>query len=91
MPRFFFHLRDQECLHEDTEGMDLTNLHAALSETLRSKRELADEPLGRASLEFEIADSSRQNIIKVPICRDQQGGERLNRLIAANSHQTDRR
>ena len=90
MPRFFFHLRDHENLHEDTEGMDLPNLHAALSETLRSKRELVDEPPGRAILEFEITDSSGHTVLKVPICRDQQDRKRLNREMAENRHPTDR-
>ncbi len=67
MPLFFFHLRDQDYLHEDSEGMDLPDLQAALEEALRADRELAGEPIGIYGLEFEIADSSGQVVLKVPI------------------------
>jgi hypothetical protein len=67
MPLFFFHFRDQGHLYEDSEGVDLPDLHAALEEALRTKRELAGEPIGIYRLEFEIADSSGCVVLKVPI------------------------
>ncbi len=67
MPLFFFHFRDQGHLHEDSKGLDLPDLHAALEEALRTNRELATEPIGSDGLEFEIADSNGEVVLKVPI------------------------
>ena len=67
MPLFFFHLRDQDYLHEDQEGMELPDLEAALKEALRVDRELAVEPVGLYGLEFEIADECGRTLLKVPI------------------------
>ena len=76
MPRFYFHLRDHEYLHEDTEGMDLPDIQAAFAEVLKSEQELASEPLGTAGIEFEITDISGRTIFKVPVSRNQQSGLR---------------
>ena len=67
MPRYFFHLRDQDRLHEDCEGVDLPDLHAALEEALQAHRELLAEPAGIDGLEFEITDSSGRTLLKVPL------------------------
>jgi hypothetical protein len=67
MPMFFFHLRDQADLHEDREGTDLPDLHAALDEVLRTNRELVGEPIGISGLEFEVADRAGQTLLKVPV------------------------
>ena len=67
MPLFFFHLRDQDYLYEDSEGMDLPDLMAALEEACRANRELEGEPIGIYGLEFEIADSRGEVVLKVPI------------------------
>jgi hypothetical protein len=64
---FFFHLRDQADLHEDREGIDLSDLHAALDEVLRTNRELAGEPIGIHGFEFEVADSAGRTLLKVPV------------------------
>ena len=86
MPRFFFHLRDHENLHEDTEGMDLPDLHAALNETLRSEQELVNEPLGVEGLEFEITDSSGRTVLKVPVSGGQQSSLHSRSTYGAPSH-----
>ena len=67
MPLYFFHIRDQHGLHEDCEGVELPDLHAALEEALRIDRELAVEPASLHDLEFEIADSNGWTVLKVPI------------------------
>ncbi len=67
MPRFFFHLRDQDHLQEDREGMELPDLQAALQEALRVDRELAISPAGIYGLEFEITDSTGRTLLKVPV------------------------
>ncbi len=67
MPRFFFHLHEQDYLHEDSEGTDLPDLRAVLEEVLRTKRELTEEPVPIYGLEFVVVDSSGSVVLKVPI------------------------
>ncbi len=67
MPRYFFHLRDQDELHEDSQGMELPDLHAALEEAQRVDRELTAAPAGIYGLEYEIADAEGQVLLRVPI------------------------
>lgn len=68
MPRYYFHLRNQnELLVEDHEGMDLQDLKAALEEELRVDRELTVDPAGLYGLEFEITDSAGKPLLKVPV------------------------
>ena len=67
MPRYYFHLRNQEDLLEDHEGMDLPDIQAALEEALRVDRDLALEPAGIYGLEFEITDSAGKPLLKVPV------------------------
>ncbi len=67
MPRYYFHLRNQDDLLEDHEGMELPDLKAALEEALRADRELTLEPAGIYGLEFEITDSAGKPLLKVPV------------------------
>jgi hypothetical protein len=67
MPRFFFHLRDHDLLHEDDEGTNLPSLYAALDEALRVRSELLGELNGRSELEFEIADDVGRIVLRIPI------------------------
>jgi hypothetical protein len=67
MPRYYFHLRNQDDLLEDHEGIDLPDLQAALEEGLRTDRELSLDPAGLYGLEFEITDSAGKTLLKVPV------------------------
>ena len=67
MPLYFFHLRDQDYLHEDETGTDLPDLQAALQEVLRVDRELTADPAGLYGLKYEIADECGRTLLKVPI------------------------
>lgn len=67
MPRFFFHLRGDDLLMEDREGMDLPNLHAALEEVIRARRELTDDETGVCGLSFEVATREGRTLLKVPV------------------------
>ena len=67
MPRFFFHLRGDDLLMEDHKGMDLPNLHAALAEVIRARRELTDDKTGVRALSFEIATRQGRVLLKVPV------------------------
>ena len=80
MPRYYFHLRNQEDLLEDHEGMDLPDLKAALEEALRVDQDLALDPAGIYDLEFGITDSTGKTLLKVPV----QERRRSHRYITAN-------
>jgi len=67
MPRYFFHLRDDDQVYVDGEGMDLPDLHAALEEVFRAARELGLDPPGRDSQAFLVADSTGRTLLVVPI------------------------
>jgi hypothetical protein len=67
MPRYFFHLRGDDLLMEDLEGMDLPNLHAALQEVVRVKREVDADGTGGADLEFEVATREGRVLLRVSV------------------------
>ena len=67
MPRYFFHLRGDDLLMKDLEGMDLPNLHAALQEVERANREIASEGAGADGLAFEVATREGRTLLKVPV------------------------
>ncbi len=67
MPRYFFHLRGDDLVMEDLEGMDLPNLHAALQEVERANREIAADGTGVGGLAFEVATREGRTLLKVPV------------------------
>ncbi len=69
MPRYFFHFRDQESRHEDTEGMTLPNLPAALAELRRVDQELTAAPSGLHNLVFEVTGEEGKILLRVPVQR----------------------
>ena len=77
MPRYFFHLRGDDLLMEDLEGMDLPNLHAALDEALRVRRELALDATDVGGLAFEVATREGRTLLKVPVDEGQRAGPAL--------------
>ncbi len=72
MPQYFFHLRGDDLLMEDCEGMDLPNLHAALEEVARAKRELAADETSARGLSFEVATCEGRVLLKVPVHEGQR-------------------
>ncbi len=72
MPRYFFHLRGDDLLMEDLEGMDLPNLHAALEEALRVRRELALDATDVGGLTFEVATREGRTLLKLPVDEGQR-------------------
>ncbi len=67
MPRYFFHLRGDDLLVEDLEGMDLPNLHAALQEVERANREIASDGTSVGGLAFEVATREGRTLLRVPV------------------------
>jgi hypothetical protein len=73
MTVYFFHLRSHDLLLEDGEGTDLPSLQAALLQVLQTQSELAAEPeTDVGGLAFEITDSSRRLLLRVPVGADLQ-------------------
>ena len=90
MPRFFFHLRDYDLLHEDDEGTDLPSLYAALDEALRVRSELLGELNGRSELEFEIADDVGRIVLRIPIQERRPCSSMLRGVQVAAVHSSGR-
>ncbi len=67
MPRYFFHLRGDDLLVEDLEGMDLPNLHAALQEVERANREITSDGTSVGGLAFEVATREGRTLLRVPV------------------------
>ena len=61
MPKYFFHVRDDNAYIEDREGQDLPDLDAARNEATVAARELFSEAVLQGDVlndrKFEIADS----------------------------------
>ncbi len=66
MPRYFFHLRGDNLLVEDLEGMDLPNLHATLQEVERANREITSNGTSVGGLAFEVATREGRTLLRVP-------------------------
>jgi hypothetical protein len=69
MPRYFFHVREGDTLHTDSEGQELADAPAARLEAINTCREILGEKLlhggelnGRI---IEIADESGQVLDRV--------------------------
>lgn len=67
MPHYFFHVRGDDLLIEDGEGMDLPNLHAALEEVIRARRELAADQTSLCGLVFEVATREGRTLLTMPM------------------------
>jgi hypothetical protein len=70
MPRFFFHMRDEDWLVEDPEGCELSDLEAARAKAADVARDyLAGRLRAGQALDFdwvEIWDSAGQMLETVP-------------------------
>ena len=71
MTLYRFHVRIEAEYIQDSEGLELPNLTAALQEALRSAREFRAEAEAPGSMHFEIADPAGEIVLRVPIF-DQQ-------------------
>ena len=76
MALYRFHIRDMSGFFEDDEGVDLPDLHAALTEALRSAREVLDELPSEAGMQFVIADEEGRVVLMVPIQEMREAGYR---------------
>ena len=67
MALYCFHVRTDAGFVPDAEGVELPDLASALREALRSAHEFRSEAEAPCTMRFEIADSSGQVVLTVPI------------------------
>jgi len=70
MPRYFFHIREEEQVIVDDEGIDLPNLEAAREEAVAAARQLLSQSVlkGKAcnGRVFEITNENGIVVLSVP-------------------------
>lgn len=70
LPRFYFHVRSKDGLHEDQQGVDLPSLRLAHHEAIEAAREILAEKILKGDVvdgdRFEIADADGKVLLKVP-------------------------
>ena len=71
MPRYFFHVREGNTLHRDSEGQELADAAAARGEAISTGREILGEKLLHGgelnSRTIEIADESGRVVDSVNV------------------------
>ena len=70
METYYFHIRDNLGVVEDTDGIELPDMAALLAEVVRSLNELSREVFPYRRMRFEIADSNGRTVLIAPV----QGG-----------------
>ncbi len=67
METYYFHIRDNFGVVEDTDGVELPDMAALLAEVIRSVNELSRDVSPHRSLRFEIADSKGRTVLVAPV------------------------
>ena len=67
METYYFHIRDNFGLVEDTDGVELPDMAALLAEVIRSVNELSRDVSPHRSMRFEIADSTGRTVLVAPV------------------------
>ena len=71
MPRFYFHIRDEDTLIEDHEGSDLPDLEAARVEALKDARSILAEKVKHGQIidgqRIEIVDDTGEVVAELPM------------------------
>ena len=77
MPRYYFHIRDDDELVPDSSGIELSNLNVAAKHCGRvvadvlEEEEWQTEPL--AGRQFEIADEAGRTVLILPFAKVEVG------------------
>jgi hypothetical protein len=64
---YYFHIRDNFGVVEDTDGVELPDMAALLAEVIRSVNELSRDGSRHRGMRFEIADSNGRTILVAPV------------------------
>ena len=67
MGLYFFHIRDDLGVVEDSDGIELPDLAALLMEVFRSANELAQAASTHRSMRFEIVDAKGRIVLVAPV------------------------
>ena len=67
METYYFHIRDNFGLLEDTDGVELPDMAALLAEVIRSVNELSRDVSPHRNMRFEIADSNGRTVLVAPV------------------------
>jgi hypothetical protein len=65
--RYYFHLWAQDRFYDDSDGVELPDLHAAWDELIRVDHELRSEPTGMSNVWIEVADGTNRTVLVVPV------------------------
>jgi hypothetical protein len=80
---YYFHIRDDFGVVEDTDGIELPDLAALIMEVIRSAHELSLEGVVHRSMRFEIADASGRTVLVAPIQEGPASWDLMERLSDA--------
>ncbi len=83
MSIYYFHIRDDFGVVEDTDGIELPDMAALLTEVIRSAHELSREGVVHRGMRFEIADASGRTVLVAPIQEGPASWELMERLSDA--------
>ena len=67
METYYFHIRDNFGVVEDTDGVELPDMAALLADVIRSVDELSREGSTHHSVRFEIADATGRTVLVAPV------------------------
>ena len=77
---YYFHIRDDFGVVEDTDGIELPDLTALLMEVIRSAHELSREGACHRGMRFEIADAMGRTVLVAPIQEGPSSWDLMERL-----------
>lgn len=64
---YYFHIRDDFGVVEDSDGIELADMAALLAEVVRSANELSREAATHRGMRFEIADAAGRTVLVAPV------------------------
>jgi hypothetical protein len=70
MPLYYFDVRQQDTLHEDEEGQELSNVEAAETEAIAAAAAIAADllpPRKRGEIAVEVRDEQREPVLVVRV------------------------
>ena len=82
---YYFHIRDHFGVVEDTDGIELPDLAALLTEVIRSANEYSREAAIHSRMRFEIADASGRTVLVTPVQESMASWDFIAQLPVAES------
>ena len=82
---YYFRIRDNFGLVEDTDGVDLPDMAAVLAEVIRSVNELSRDVSPHPSMRFEITDSNGRTVLVAPVQGSTASMDLMAKLPVAHS------